>query len=114
MVLDFQSLYAALLLLERQANGCYPPREPRHQFALPLTEYIRRAALTAANNREIQVVLTNSDSDPGRRAELVGLLKAGAVETVIDPGRDIVEARLSDADGVLSDDCADAIRRWFK
>ena len=115
VALDFQSILASLLLLERdQADGRYPPREPRHQFAYPLVEYIRRAAITAANNREIEVVLTNSDSDLGRRAELVGLLKAGATERVIDPGRAVVVERLSDADGHFSDQCADAIGRWFK
>ena len=113
VALDFQSILASLLLLERQADGRYPPREPRHQFAYPLVEYIRRAAITAANNREIEVVLTNSDSDPGRRAELLGLLKAGATERVINPGKAVVVERLSE-DGHLSDQCADAIGRWFK
>ena len=84
VALDFQALYSALLLLERQASdGRYPPREPQHQFAYPLVEYIRRAAITTAREREIEVVLTNSDSDPLRRAELVSLLKAGATERVI-------------------------------
>ena len=93
VALDFQTIYAALLLLERMADGRYPPREPQHQFAYPLVEYLRRAALTAAKNRDIGVVLTNSDSDPGR---------------------DVVVERLSDADGNLSIQCGDAIRRWFK
>ena len=114
VALDFQSIYAALLLLERQVDGRYPPREPRHQFAYPLVEYLRRAALTAARDREIEVVLTNSDSDPGRRAELMGRLKPGATERVIDPGRAVVVERLSDADGNLSGQCAGAIGRWFK
>ena len=114
VALDFQSIYAALLLLERMADGRYPHREPQHQFAYPLVEYLRRAALTAAADREIEVVLTNSDSDPARRATLLGLLKAGATERVIDPGRAVVVERLSDADGNLSGQCADAIGRWFK
>ena len=114
VALDFQSIYAALLLLERMADGRYPHREPQHQFAYPLVEYLRRAALTAARDREIGIVLTNSDSSPERRAELLGLLKPGATERVIDPGRAVVVERLSDADGNLSSQCADAIGRWFK
>ena len=114
VALDFQSIYAALLLLERMADGRYPPREPQHQFAYPLVEYLRRAALTAARDREIEVVLTNSNSDPERRAALIGLLKPGATERVIDPGKAVVVERLSDADGNLSGQCADAVRRWFK
>lgn len=114
VALDFQSLYAALLLLERQVDGRYPPREPRHGFVHPMVEYIRRAAITAAKDREIEVVLTNSDSDPQRRAALVGLLKGDATERVIDPGLDVVTKRLSDADGNLSGQCAEAIGRWYK
>ena len=103
-----------MLLLERMADGRYPQREPQHQFAYPLVEYLRRAALTAAADREIQVVMTNSDSSPERRATLLGLLKPGAREVVIDPGRAVVVERLSDADGHLSEQCADAVSRWFK
>ena len=114
VALDFQTLYSAVLLIERLEDGRYPQREPQHQFAYPLVEYLRRAALTAARDREIEVVLTNSDSDPARRATLLGLLKPGAREVVIDPGRAVVVERLSDADGVLSDQCADAVSRWFK
>ena len=114
VALDFQTLYAALLLIERLADGRYPQREPQHEFAYPLVEYLRKAALTAAANREIEVVLTNSDSSPERRATLLGSLKPGAREVVIDPGRAVVVERLSDADGVLSEQCADAVSRWFK
>ena len=114
VALDFQSLYSALLLLERQVDGRYPPREPRHGFVIPMVEYIRRAAITAARDREIEVVLTNSDSDPQRRAVLLGLLKGGATERVIDPGRPIIVERLSDADGHLSVQCGEAIGRWYK
>ena len=114
VALDFQSIYAAVLLLERMADGRYPPREPQHQFAYPLVEYLRRAALTAARDREIEVVITNSDSSPERRAELMGLLKPGAREVVLDPGRAVVVERLSDADGNLSFQCGQAIARWFK
>ena len=114
VALDFQSIYAAVLLLERMADGRYPQREPQHDFAIPLVEYLRRAALTAARDREIEVVITNSDSSPERRATLMGLLKPGAREVVIDPGRSVVVERLSDADGILSVQCAEAIGRWFK
>ena len=101
-------------MLERLEDGRYPPREPQHEFAYPLVEYLRKAAITAAANREIEVVITNSDSSPERRAALLGLLKPGATEVVVDPGRAVVVERLSDADGTLSIQCADAVSRWFK
>ena len=111
-VVDFQSLVVALQLLERDAlTGRYPERDPA---ILPLAEYLRRAALTAAAEREISVIATNSDGDPARRAQLLGLLGDGATERVIDPGREVVEARLADpTTGALSDDCEGAIDRWY-
>ena len=36
IALDFQSVYAALLLLERMADGRYPPREPQHSIRLSI------------------------------------------------------------------------------
>ena len=71
-------------------------------------------SLAGAVNRDIAVIATNSDGDPERRAFLLGQLGAGAVERIVDPGRNIVEARLSDPEtGVLSSECDQAIGRWY-
>ena len=108
---DFQSLVVALLLLERGTDGRYPIRP---EWVLPLTEYLRRAAITAARERDISIVGTNSDGDPARRAFLLGQLGDGATERVIDPGRDVVSARLADpATGEVSAECDAAISRWY-
>ena len=111
VAIDFQSLYASLLLLEREGRR-YPEREARHGYAIPLTEYVRRAAITGALQRDLTPILTNSDGDPVRRAELLALLGPGARELVIDPGRDAVVDRLS-VDGQLSDQCKEAVNRWY-
>lgn len=110
---DFQDLYAALLGLRRDPEtGRYPERLGRHAFALATAEYLRRAAITAAREREIDVIVTNSDGDPGRRAQLLAAMGPGAVESILDPGRDEVIRRLS-VEGVLSDQCGRAIERWY-
>ena len=108
---DFQSIYAALLLLERGPDGRYPLRDDR---LLGITEYLRRAALSAARAREIDVVATNSDGDPERRAFLLRELGPGASERVVDPGRQVVAARLAEpSTGKLSGQCGAAIGRWY-
>ena len=108
---DFQSLVVALLLLERGADGRYPVRPP---WVLPLAEFTRRAVITGAQNRDIFTVATNSDGSPGRRRQLLTLLGAGASEKIVDPGRDVVAARLADAaTGELDDECDAAISRWY-
>ena len=110
-IADFQAIYVALTGDRRGPDGRYPLRDPR---LLPLVEYTRRALITGAVNRDIDIIATNSDGDPERRALLLGLLGAGATERIIDPGRPIVEARLSDPEtGILSDECSQAVNRWY-
>ena len=74
LVVDFQAIYASLLLLERDESGRYPQREGRHSHLLSLAEYVRRAAITAAANRELFPIVTNSDGDALRRRTLLNLL----------------------------------------
>lgn len=108
---DFQSIYAALALVERDPSGRYPPRDPR---LLPIVEFVRRVLLTQGLERGFDVVATNSDGDPARRAFLVSQLGAGAVERVVDPGIEVVTARLADPlTGELAEECGEAIQRWY-
>ena len=108
---DFQAIYAALTGAIRGPDGRYPLRDER---LLPLVEYVRRAILTAARRRDIAVIATSSDGDPTRRALLLDELPVGATERVVDPGREVVTARLSDAvTGTLSPACEGAINRWY-
>ena len=112
VVVDFQSLYAALLLLERQPDGRYPEREARREYIIPLVEYVRRAIIRAANRREIDPIATNSDGDAMRRQELLTRLGPGSREIIVDPGLSVVTERLS-VDGELSQQCGSAISRWY-
>ena len=110
-IADFQLVYRALTDVERGRDGRYPLRDDR---LLPLTEYVRRAIITGAIARDIPVIATNSDGSPERRSFLLGQLGEGATERVIDPGEDIVSARLSDPEtGELEEECKSAVRRWY-
>ena len=110
-IADFQAVYAALTGDLRGPDGRYPLRDER---LLPLTEYVRRAIITGATARDIDVIATNSDGDPARRAFLLEQLGSGAKERIVDPGRTVVSARLSDPQtGDLSDECDAAIDRWY-
>ena len=109
---DFQTILAALRLLERGPNGRYPNRiGAEASWLLPMTEAIRQTIITIAVDREIDVVATNSDGSPERRAYLLGRLGPGAVERVIDPGISVVTERLS-VQGTLDPQCLEAIQRW--
>ena len=110
-IADFQSVYAALSGDVRGPDGRYPLRVEQ---LLPLVEYVRRAIISGAVARDIDVIATNSDGDPERRAFLLSQLGPGATERIVDPGEQIVAARLSDsATGELSPECGSAIGRWY-
>lgn len=113
VVADFQSILAALLLLERDGSGRYPERLASQAYALPMAEYVRRAIITGAAEMDLAVVTTNSDGSSQRRAALLSRLGPGAREVVIDPGRDVVRQRLSVEVSGLSAQCSDAIDRWY-
>ena len=110
---DFQTILAALTLLERQPDGRFPPRrESQAAWLLPLTEYLRMAVIGAAQERGVDVVSTNSDGSPERRALLLSRLGPGSVERIVDPGLDVVTERLS-VNGTLSEQCREAINRYY-
>ena len=112
---DFQSILAAIMLLERQTDGRYPQRlASQASWLLPLVEYVRQTIISAAQERDVDVITTNSDSSPERRALLLSRLGPGATERVIDPGLAVVRDRLSDDGGELTEQCESAIGRWFK
>ena len=68
--------------------------------------------MSGAVDRQLFTIVTNSDGDADRRQTLLGLMGAGAVEQILDPGIEIVTRRLS-VDGQLSTQCSQAIQRWF-
>ena len=113
-IVDFQSILAALTLQLRGDDGRYPERNPSQSYLLALTAYVYRAAITGARAQDVDVIATTSDGNPTRRLELLALLGPGSTERIIEPlgGRLEVEARLS-RDGVLSEQCREAINRWY-
>ena len=86
IMIDFQAIYANLVGVERLPSGRFPERLDSDAHALPMAEYVRRAAITGAVTQQVDAIVTNSDGDLTRRAFLLGLLGAGAEERVIDPG----------------------------
>ncbi len=134
VLLDFQALYIALTGVKRDSNNRYPLRDPA---LLPTVEYMRQAGITQARERGIDMVVTNSDGDHGRRAYLLGRmtdtapesilrnageeviesgfasLVAGVREIIVDPGEAVVRARLANKSGQLEPECVKAIGRFY-
>ena len=112
---DFQALLAALLLLERDPEtGRYPRRlDSQAAWLLPLTEAIRQTVITFARQADIDVVATNSDGSPERRALMLSRLGPGSAERILDPGFDVITERLSNPDGSIDQQCVEARDRWY-
>ena len=114
VVSDFQYIYAALIVQDRLPSGRYPERNPAHAaYLLPLAEYVRQAVIRGAAEMDLDVIATNSDGSPGRRAFMMSRMGPFAIERVMDPGIDIVTQRLSRPDGTLSQSCVEAMGRWY-
>ena len=113
-IVDFQGIYSGLLLLRRQADGRYPERDPADTHLLALAEYGRKALISGARQQDVSIIATNSDSAAARRNYLLNLLGPDSSETVIDPGRAVVEDRLRNRTGELNPQCREAISRWYK
>ena len=112
VLIEFQEIYAMLLGLRRLESGRYPPRLESDAFAMPMTEYLRRTAISAATARDITPIVSNSDGSQERRAALLGFMGPGSTEIVVDPGIEIVTERLS-VEGTLDPACREAISRWY-
>ena len=111
---DFQSLLAAILLLERLPSGRYPERLAEQVYALAMVESLRTTMTRFALADERPVVATISERPGGARYNsLLALFNGQAQVEILDPGIDVVTQRLAAPDGTISDQCADAMRRWY-
>ena len=112
---DFTALFNAVRLIERGPGGSFPERTVADEVYLPIAESLRRETIRQARRRGLRVVTTNSDGDSGRRADLLEMLGDDATEEIIDPGEEVVTARLSSRrTGRLGRACKSAIDRWYR
>ena len=115
ILVEYQEILAALLGISRDsATGRYPERRPQDAYALPLAAAIRRYTIVEAVARDLDVVASNSDGDPERRAGLLRIMGPGASERIIDPGIGVVRERLTfGLDYEPSAQCEKAIQLWY-
>jgi len=111
---DYTPLHAALRGVERGPDGRYPDR-PDTDPAVPLTSYVKAVAVRDALRRGLRALVTSSrPDDEAHWRDIAG--EAGARFTVetVDPGRDVIVARLSNPEtGELLASCEAVVRRWY-
>ena len=114
VVADFTALFNAVRLVERLPDGTFPVRGPADDVYLPIAEAMRLVAIDQARERGLRVATSSSDGDPDRRAALLERLGPDSVEEIVDPGPEIIRARLANPQtGELSPECGQAIGRWY-
>lgn len=111
---DVTSIWAALSGAQRGPDGRYPEREDDDP-TLPIAQYLQPVIAREALQRGVSVAVTTSrQGQEARWASLAADSGAEFAETVIDPGEDVIRARLADPEtGELSEACERAIRRWY-
>ena len=109
VVIDFTRLWAALTGAVRGDDGKYPERTADDP-TLALVNAVKGFALSQAVERELDGFVTSSGRGDVERLERL----TGQQAVIIDPGREVVEARLVDDNTrYLSDECARALARWY-
>ena len=108
---DLTAIWVALTGAERDADGRYPVRGDGDP-ALDLARYLKAAAVRQAARMGLQGVVTTSSSAPEAVERLREQGATGPVRSIHGAAEVSVD-RLSDADGNLSDECRQALERWF-
>ena len=115
LLFDVTAIWAALSGARRGPDGRYNPRS-EDDPALAAALYVQAAGARFALEQGARVGVTTSRRDQVDRWQEVA--RAAGVDMsirTVDPGRDIVTARLSDPEtGILSEPCSRAIERWYQ
>ena len=116
---DFTALYAAVTAAERDpSTGKYPERVTGDPL-LPLASYIKATIARAGLRRDFRVLVTTSDSSEDeieKWSDLASGEGARFSTVTVDPGEDVVRARLMtdpNTGEALSAECQKALRRWY-
>ena len=111
---DASRLWVALSGVERGADGRYPVREDDDP-ALGTARYLQAVAVRHGLEGGADVAVTTSRRGQETRWQrLADDAETEFIVREIDPGKDVVAARLAEPDGELSEPCARAIRRWYR
>lgn len=113
---DITAMWTAVGGYERDpATGKYPVRA-ENDPALHMARYLQTVAAGFALREGYKIAVTTSQRDRVERWRSVANRHDSPLSVrTVDPGREIVEARLADpVTGELSDECEAAIARWYR
>ena len=110
IILDYTMIYAALSGAQRGADGKFPERVTGDPL-LPMVSAVKAVALSIAVERQLDGFVTSSARADREILERI----TGQVATIIDPGEEVIKARLRDPlTERLSPECSTALSRWYR
>jgi len=113
VVADATEIWAAISGAQRGPDGRYPVRRD-DDAALRTAQYLKNVAVRHALEQGRDVAVTTSVRGQAEKYRRMAIENGtDLIVRTVDPGRETVTARLSEPDGSLSDDCMQAIRRWY-
>ena len=113
VVADTTRLWVALGLYERGPDGRYPVRADDDPV-LAVALYAQGVAVRRGLDEGTEVAVTTSRRGQETRWRLVAEAAGTRLKVrTVDPGEDVVRARLAEPDGTLSAACERAIGRWY-
>lgn len=115
LLADVTPLWAAIAAVERDpATGKYPVRDESSP-ALAAALYVQATIVHHGLRENLNVVVTTSRPDQVARWQTIADQHGqGFFVQTVDPGREVVQARLADpVTGELSDPCLDVLKRWY-
>ena len=112
---DVTALWAAMGGHERGPDGKYPVRLETDP-ALHTARYLQTVTAGFALREGYNVAVTTSQRDQVEKwGAVANRYNAPLSVRTVDPGREIIEARLSDPQtGELDPECVSAVSRWYK
>ena len=110
---DTTALWVALSGVQRGPGGRYPVRQDDDP-ALAVALYVQTVSARRGLEDGADVAVTTSRRGQETRWRRVAdSTGTQFVVRTVDPGEDVVRARLAEPDGQLSDPCAKAVARWY-
>lgn len=115
VISDLTAFWVALRAIKRLPDGKYPVRTADDPaIRAGIAAYLRATAVHKSLSAGLRVAVTTGTPDTlGKWQQVAASHNTSFAVQTVDPGRAEVTRRLADSNGNLSQECSQAISRWY-